>query len=462
MRPGYWWRRLVDAWSVRSIGAELSRHLSWDGETLRRYQDDQLRAMVAHARRHSPFYRDLYKDLPSNYQITDLPILDKEALLSHFDAVVVDPRLQWQALQAHLAALTQDAYFLGRYRVVSSSGTTGRITPFVFNRREWNIIQANRWRTGSLGRRASSRRRQATALLLTGRPASVSVRSAMTMGLGETGFKVFDFTKNRDDLVRDLNAYQPTQLVGYASTLALLAQEQCAGRLCIRPEAIVAGAELLTDAMMRQIEEAWSIRPQQTYGMTESPSLGFPCPVHPNEIHLCEDLTLIENVDAQDRPVPDGVLGDSILITNLYNQTQPLIRYRVSDRLLIASGPCACGVPFRRLRRCHGRTDDLLVLPGLSADSVTLEPMILEEAIERVEQVLQFQVVYAQQRLTVRLVTSCGPDEETRVADAVCTALRRMFANRLAQVPVITVEVVSELRREAGGKLRLIVSPASS
>lgn len=462
MRPVYSFKRLVDHWHAQRISRELSRNLSWHVDALRHYQDRKLRFMVAHARRRSRFYRDLYVNLPPHYQITDLPIINKQVILDRFDDVVVDRGLHWQALQRHLVGLVRDDYFQGRYRIVSSSGTTGRIGYFVFNRREWNTIQANRLRTGSLGRRKRSGGSGKIALLLTGRLASVSVRSALTMGLSSAGFKIFDFTVNRDDLVRELNRFQPSQLVGYSSTLALLAEEQCAGRLKIRPCEVIAGAEILTDAMIQRMQNAWSLLPRQTYGMTESPSLGFPCPVHPLETHLCEDLTLIENVDSSDRAVPDGVLGDKILITNLYNKTQPLIRYEVSDRLLLASGPCECGVPFRRLRRCHGRTDDLLVLPGLRSGSVTVEPMVLEEAIKRVDHVRQFQVVHSEEGLTVRLVGSCEEDAAPVVAGAIRASLTRMFENRLAQVPAIAVDFVSELHREPGGKVRLFQTGSGS
>jgi len=458
MRPIYYLKRLIDLWDVQRIGAEFSERMAWDVDTLRGHQEERLHSLVVHARKRSRFYRELYSHLPLHYQLADLPVINKKVVLDHFDDLVVDQRLSLSALQQHLAGLVRDDYFLGRYRAFSSSGTTGRIGYFVFDRREWNTVQANRRRTGSLGQRGSSTGKGKIALLLTNQLQQVSVRSALTMGLVTRGCRIIDYTINRSELVLQLNRMQPDQLVGYASTVAVLAQEQLAGRLNIHPREIVTGAEMLAETMIQQIQEAWSMLPKQTYGMTESPSLGFPCPVHPMEIHLCEDLTLIENVDSHNRPVPDGVVGDKILLTNLYNKTQPLIRYEISDRLLLAPGPCECGVPFRRLRRCFGRTDDLLVVPGRLVDSVSVEPILLETAICRVADVLQYQIVQNANGLKIRLIVDCEEERKSIIAGDVRASLQRMFESRLAKMPAIIIEFVDEIDREPGGKLRLIKS----
>lgn len=458
MRPIYWLKRIVDHWETRPIASELMAHMEWTPEALRQYQQQQFTAMVTHARHRSRFYQKLYADLPSPFQITDLPIVNKTMLLDHFDDVVVDKRLTLQALQQHLATLNRDEYFLGRYRGFASSGTTGRLGYFVFDRREWTTVQANRRRTGSLGRQTTSSLAGKTALILSSRASSVSIRSAWTMGLRLHHQNIFDCSLNIDTLVQQLNHLQPAKLVGYASTITLLAQRQQAGQLSIQPLEILTGAEMLTESMIEDIKAAWSIIPQQTYGMTESPSLGFPCPVHRSDIHICEDLALIENVDSNYNIVSDGTKGDKILITNLYNRSQPLIRYEISDQLQLAPGPCECGVPFRRIQKLYGRTDDRLIVPGIAGTTVSLEPLLLEGAIKHVPQVMQYQIIHHSDALTVRIVTTCHENEQPAMADRLRISLQRLFSNRQAQLPNIAIEFVSELEREPGGKLRLIKS----
>src|SRR3712207_8825470 len=53
-------------------------------------------------------------------------------------------------------------------------------------------------------------------------------------------------------------------------------------------------------------------------------------PDHP-ELEIDEDLVMVEVVDKDNEPVPPGTPGAKVLITNLVNFAQPLIRYEISD-----------------------------------------------------------------------------------------------------------------------------------
>lgn len=454
MRSIYWLKRIIDHWQMRRMASDLMTRGRWSPEKLERHQRRALERVVAYARQHSPFYRDRLAGLSSPICLADLPILTKADVMEHFDTLVTDRRIQLTSLQHHLATLSRDEYWLGRYRALASSGTSGQLGYFLFNRREWNTILANRIRTGSLGPQASRIDAARTALILSCRPSSVSLRSALTISLRGDRSRIFDCSLEIDSLVHQLNRLQPQRLVGYASTIALLAHRQVAKQLAIAPAEVLTGAEMLTEPMIQTIHEAWSVVPRQTYGMTESPSLGFPCPVHPFEVHLCEDLALIENVDSKNRPVADGVLGDKILLTNLYNKTQPLIRYEITDRLQLLSGPCACGSPFRRIRRLHGRSDDALILPGVTGGSVNLEPLLLEGAIKTVSAVREYQVRFVAGILTLCVVTSAPDGDQPRMAEMLRASLLTLFANRQAQAPQIEIAFVRALKREPGGKLK--------
>lgn len=456
MRAIYWAKRIIDHWQTRRIASGLMARSRWSPEHVEQYQQQALERLVAYARQHSSFYRDFYARLSSPICLADLPILTKADVMENFNALVTDRRVDLASVQQHLETLNRDEYWLGRYRVLTSSGTTGHLGIFLFNRHEWNTILANRIRTGSLGPQMSQGDAGRTALILSCRPSSVSLRSARTIGLRGDRSSLFDCSLEIDALVDQLNRLQPGRLVGYASTITLLAHKQLARQLAIAPRDILTGAEMLTEPMIKVIEEAWSVVPRQTYGMTESPSLGFPCPVHPFEIHLCEDLAVIENVDRNNQVVADGVTGDKILLTNLVNRTQPLIRYEITDRIQLQSGPCACGSPFRRIRQLHGRSDDGLNLPGVSGGSVFLEPLLLEGAIKAVPAVSQYQVRLAAGLLTLRVVSSASEDDQPWIAERLRGSLRTLFVNRQAQSPDIEIVFVRTLDREPGGKLKWI------
>src|SRR4029453_795885 len=103
-----------------------------------------------------------------------------------------------------------------------------------------------------------------------------------------------------------------------------LAAEQRAGRPHLRPRILGTLPDLRTPEMTQRLVEAFGIRPYDVYGCTEG-LFGSECEHH-HGIHLFEDTTLVENVDPDGQPVPDGQPGARLLVTNLYNLVQPLLR----------------------------------------------------------------------------------------------------------------------------------------
>jgi phenylacetate-coenzyme A ligase PaaK-like adenylate-forming protein len=143
-------------------------------------------------------------------------------------------------------------------------------------------------------------------------------------------------------MVDELNLFQPESLFTYPSIASLLAIEQLEGRLHIHPQVVETGAEVRTEQMEQNIRRAWSVAPFNVYGTTEGGPCNVDCSYH-RGIHVFEDLVLMEVVDERNQAVPDGLPGSKVLITNLFNFTQPLIRYEVTDMLTISPEPCPCG-----------------------------------------------------------------------------------------------------------------------
>ena len=59
-------------------------------------------------------------------ELSALPILTKAEMMESFDDLVTDPRLRIRELLGHLEAVRDDALYLGRYRVMTTSGSSGR------------------------------------------------------------------------------------------------------------------------------------------------------------------------------------------------------------------------------------------------------------------------------------------------------------------------------------------------
>ena len=75
-------------------------------------------------------------------------------------------------------------------------------------------------------------------------------------------------------------------------------------------------------------------------------------------------MCVVENVDEDGRPVDHGEPGARLLVTNLFNRVQPLIRFEITDVATLEREPCPCGRTLLRLRSLAGRTADVIRSPG--------------------------------------------------------------------------------------------------
>ena len=174
---------------------------------------------------------------------------------------------------------------------------------------------------------------------------------------------------------------------------------------------------------------------------------GHDCPE--GSMHLFDDMCIVENVDDDVRPVPDGEVGSRLLVTNLFNRVQPLIRFEVTDLVAIEPEPCPCGRTLTRVRSLEGRTEDVLSLGGVAVHPlqfgvVTADPDVRE-----------FQVVQKGDalRLRVALRDGCSGVEE-RLGDRVRAKLAELGVPR----PQVSVERVDVLERSPAGKVQIVVA----
>ena len=160
----------------------------------------------------------------------------------------------------------------------------------------------------------------------------------------------------------------------------VLAEEQLAGRLRISPSAVMSASEVLTQESRAKIERAWDRQPFDVYAATETAAIASECARH--RLHLFEDLVITEVVDETNRLVPPGTFGANLLVTVLFSRTQPLIRYQMSDRVMLSSHRCDCGLPFALLDGIEGRAEDILRLPGRAGGSVAIHPNVFHDILE--------------------------------------------------------------------------------
>jgi phenylacetate-coenzyme A ligase PaaK-like adenylate-forming protein len=178
-------------------------------------------------------------------------------------------------------------------------------------------------------------------------------------------------------------------------------------------------------------------------------------------LHVNEDLVVLEPVDERGAPVPPGARSDHVLLTNLVEEAQPVLRYKLEDSVTVLpeTAPCPCGSSWARIR-VEGRSDDTFFLADAHGRHHPFPPVPFEVLFLREPALERYQLVHARQNaLEIHFVGRPGVDRAE-----VARRLEASFRAYLEASPVAgCVEVravpVCEIPREAAGhKLRQIRS----
>jgi phenylacetate-coenzyme A ligase PaaK-like adenylate-forming protein len=436
---------------------ELKTHDSWSREQLLAHQRHALQALIRHAAERSPYYREL---LPvsarsGELRLEELPTLTKATLMREWDRIVTDPELRFADAWRHVEdeGAAADLH-LGRYRILATGGSTRERGIFVYGGAEFEACMA-----GCLRALATVGISAGTRLASIGSPSAAHLSNQMFAFLraGRIDAPRLTVTTALRGLVSALNSYEPDAVMSYPTILRELAEEQAAGRLGISPRIVISSSEVLSEETRRRVEGVWGVPVHNGYATTEAAVIASECRERCG-LHVWEDTLILEVVDEQNRQVQPGAPGHKVLLTNLWNRVQPLIRYELADAVTLADGPNPTGRPFARIAEIQGRTADILRLPATSGGTVSLHPMHLHMAFMGIAEVRQYQLHPGADQLRVTLVIEPQASRdviETRVQAALLEALRKAGAAE----PRISIETVERIARVgSGAKLTLIRS----
>jgi phenylacetate-coenzyme A ligase PaaK-like adenylate-forming protein len=265
--------------------------------------------------------------------------------------------------------------------------------------------------------------------------------------------KIFSVLSPLAEIVAGLNQFQPAMLNGYASAILLLAQEQEAGRLHIHPVLVMTSSESLPEEDRERIRRAFGCTLADNYGCSEFVALAAGC--SHGWLHVNADWVILEPVDEAFNPVAPGQLSHTVLLTNLINHVQPILRYNLGDRIILRPDACPCGSPLPAIR-VDGRTDDVLRLRSSSASSIPVLPLALWAVVKQVPGVQRFQILQVgPAALKVRLETYPGAGR-VETWQAVQAAMQAFLEKQGAQGTQIFLADELPLRDPKSGKFRHI------
>jgi len=439
-------KRFADVTGAMRAARASAERERWSPAALEAHRTERLSELARRATEGSPFWRDRLSGAlraDGSLDLSAIPPLTKSEMMEHWDDAVTDRRLRRDEVLEHLDGLDHDTMWLGEYRAMTTSGSSGLKGLFVYDRPAWRGLLMQFFRYNAfVGVGPRLPRRLRVGAVGGTAPTHMSQRLAATAGIGINRVMPLSVTSPVVDLVAALNSFQPDHFHSYPSVAAVLADEQIAGRLRIAPKTISTSSELRTAETADKIAQAFGVRPYDLFGTTEG-LWGCECEERCG-MHLFDDMCIVEN------------LGDRLLVTNLFNYAQPLIRFEVTDVMSFTDEPCACGRTLTRLRSVEGRTDDVLQLPGAGGKRVPVHPMQFG-VVTADPAVREFQVVGGDDGLRLRLVLRDDAD-----ADAAAERLRDRVCAKLAaagvESPAVEVELLDALERSPAGKLPVVVA----
>ncbi len=370
-----------------AIGGRLPGHLQragWSSAQLAAFQRGRLRELLARAIECSPFHAARLRDVdPARFELADLarlPVMTKAEMMANFDSALTDRRLSRDLVERHLAgSVAEPSLLLGEYVCLVSGGSSGLRGIFVQALDEYADF------VGTIIRRLMAGGAPPEGLVIgivgAGSPVHSSGLAAATATAPPVRMISAPAGLPTAEIVRRLNAAQPPILMGYAAKLAELAREQRAGRLRLGPRSVISNSEALGPDERTAISEAFGVPVIDLFVSTE----GLVGHTGPGDVvfTFASDTCIAECVDDQGHPVPDGIASAKVLVTNLHNLTQPLIRYELTDRFTPVR-PTDGGLLRARV---DGRADDLFRYA-----TVSVHPFVIGAVLARALAIREFQV----------------------------------------------------------------------
>ena len=419
----------------------LSRSEWYSHGELRAYQDERLRAIVAHAYAHVPYYRRVFDerrlepaDISSSDDLHKLPLLTRDDVRRHFRELCSTAVPERKLKTGHTSGTT------GTPLTVAYDADTVWMTYAVFDRHyRWAGCQF-----GSGGDRVAVARGNVVVPLSQRQPPSWRFNWRQHQML------LSSFHMSRASLpayFAAMERFQPAVLDGYPSTLYLLAKFLEREGRTFPLKAAVTSSETLYDFQRAVIEERFACRVFDYYALAERVAFSHECDRHEGH-HLAMEYGLVEFVDDAGVPVPDGSPG-RLVGTSLHNTTMPLIRYVTSDVTARRVGACSCGRGLELMEDVTTKAEDVLTL----GDGRLISPSVLTHPFKPLDCIEGSQIVQtAPDAVTVRLVA--GPGYTKALETHLVTELQA----RLGSDVRLDVQLVDRLEQSANGKFRWVIS----
>jgi phenylacetate-CoA ligase len=419
----------------RRILSELERSQWISAEEFAALQNERLAALITHCYEKVPYYRDVMRergltpaDITTVEDLPKLPLLTKEIVRTQGDRL-----------------LREDLGRRGVYRS-KTSGTTGTPLKLVRDHYSVNAEQAFIWRLWraagmDLGDRRATMRGDFIVAPEERRPPFWRHNGAeRQLFLSMLHLSLH----SAPEYFAALRRFRPKALETFPTGGLHLAKLALELGEELDLDYVLTASEPVDPDMRETIQEAFSCKVVDYYGLAERVVFAMECPEHHN-LHLAPEYGATEFVEPEECS-PEGAL--EIVGTSFINYAMPLVRYRTGDLSNPAGSDCPCGRAMPLMEPVETRVGGNVVL----ADGRCIRYLALTRVLGNMRHIRKSQIIQnALDHFLVRIVPGADfTDDDAR-------ALKEGMLSLLAADVSIDVELVDEIPREKSGKLRLFI-----
>jgi len=402
----------------------------WTPAQRETWQNQQLHRMVRHCRNAIPYYQRLFaehglheNDITALSDLHKIPPLDKQTVRENAEELRHGGEKPW--LVQHTSGSTGTPLALG-----VNEHTYKLAMALVVDHEESHGVPFGARRATFAGRMVQPPDNMSPPFARYNRAENQRLYSAYHLN-----DQTFDWYR------RDLDRFQPRELIGYPSAISELAScyLRSATEPKFQPKAIVTNSETLLDWQREKIESVFNCPVFDYYGTAEY--LVF-AGQDQSGLYRTNPLLGIAEVCTSEQQPDSG----PILATTLTNTCMPLLRYRIGDTATLESPRAPGSGPVSILKAINGREDDYIQTP----DGRRLGRM--DHIFKGVRGIREAQIIQtAPDRCTVKLV----PEGLLEPSDS--DTIRANFRKRVADAMVLTIEPVESIPRGRNGKFKNVI-----
>ena len=432
---------------------QSKKRLTISREELEKYQKKKMTEILLYAYDHSTYYRKRFEEKNISRKdiglipIENYPSLTKKELMKNFNEIVctnvdINEMRSFDANPDNNNKLYKD-----KYHIVHSSGTTEKPGYFIYDEKAWQqmliaTIRASLWDMSM----------KEIIKLLSKRPRIVYIAEtdgryggAMAVSDGIAGVKAkqlfLDIKMPLDEWIDKISKFQPSIIIGYPSAIKILMESVARGEIKTNLFRIISCGEPLSKNLRDCFTKTFKCKVINFYGASESLALGVEVG-NKDEMYLFDDMNYIE------------ILEDGIYITCLYNKIQPLIRYKISDKVTLHG--ISKHVPLTTVTNILGRNEDLLWFKDKNGKKEFLHPLSVEGFC--IDGMLDYQFRKINDQAFEMIIELSKNEKQESVKNEMKKLMKKILNEKKLDYVEFTIRLVEDiLPDEKTGKKKLII-----